>query len=151
MRVSVFAFSRQGCRTARRVMEFFGSNSVSAYTMERFGEDGFVAIGSPSRAFYGDIFNRSDAIVFVGSAGIAVRKIAPYVRDKTTDPAVVSIDELGKFVIPLLSGHIGGANDLALKIADELGATPVITTATDINHKFSVDTWAARNGYDCKS
>ena len=147
MRVSVFAFSRQGCQTARRVMKLFENESVCAYTMERFGEDGFESIGSPSRTFYGDIFNRSDAIVFVGSVGIAVRKIAPYVKDKTTDPAVVSIDELGKFVIPLLSGHIGGANDLALKIADELGTTPVITTATDINHKFSVDAWAARNGY----
>lgn len=147
MRVSVFAFSRQGCRTARRVMELFKNDNVSAYTMERFGEDGFAPIGSPSRTFYGDVFNNSDAIVFVGSVGIAVRKIAPYVKDKTTDPAVVSIDELGKFVIPLLSGHIGGANDLALNLAEKLGSTPVITTATDINHKFSVDAWAARNGY----
>lgn len=147
MRVSVFAFSRQGCRTARRVMDFFRNEEVRAYTMERFDEVGFKPIGKPSRTFYGEVFNGSDAIVFVGSVGIAVRKIAPYVKDKTTDPAVISIDELGTFVIPLLSGHIGGANDLALKLADELGAAPVITTATDINHKFSVDAWAAKNSY----
>lgn len=147
MKVAVFAFSRQGCRTARKVMEFFAGEELRAYTMERFEEPGFEPICRPPQTFYGPIFETSDAIVFVGSVGIAVRKIAPYVKDKRTDPAVVSIDELGTFVIPLLSGHIGGANDLALRLAETLGAAPVITTATDINHKFSVDAWAARNGY----
>ena len=85
-------------------------------------------------------------MVFVGSCGIAVRKIAPYVHDKRTDPAVLCVDELGTFVIPLLSGHIGGANALARKLAESLHATPVITTATDINRKFSVDTWATEHG-----
>lgn len=147
MRVSVFAFSRQGCRTARRVMAFFHGEEVHAYTMERFGECGFTPIGSPSRTFYEEVLHASDAMVFVGSVGIAVREIAPHIRSKTTDPAVLSLDELGTFVIPLLSGHIGGANDLARSLAEELNATPVITTATDIHQKFSVDAWAAKNGY----
>lgn len=147
MRVSVFAFSRQGCRTARRVMAFFHGEEVHAYTMERFGECDFTPIGTPSRAFYEEVLHASDAMVFVGSVGIAVREIAPHIRSKTTDPAVLSLDELGTFVIPLLSGHIGGANELAQNLARELNATPVITTATDINHRFSVDAWAAKNGY----
>ena len=144
MKVAVFAYSRQGCKTARRVIAHFDGHEIQAYTMERFEEPGFLPIRRPSKPFYGPIFNDVDAMVFVGSVGIAVREIAPHVRDKSTDPAVVSIDELGKFSVPLLSGHIGGANDLALALAKTVGATPVITTATDINKKFSVDAWAAR-------
>lgn len=146
MKVAVFAYSRQGCRTARKVMEFFAGNEIQAYTMARYEEEGFGALEKPSKTFYGPIFQWADAMVFVGSIGIAVREIAPHVKNKLIDPAVVSIDELGKFVVPLLSGHIGGANDLALRLAELLGSTPVITTATDINKKFSVDAWAARQG-----
>ena len=94
----------------------------------------------------GPYFQSCEALIFVGSTGIAVRAIAPHVRDKRFDPAVVAVDELGRFVIPLLSGHIGGANALAAKLARALGATAVITTATDIHHRFSVDAWAAAHG-----
>lgn len=146
MKIAVFAYSRQGCKTARRVIEYFAGQEIQAYTMARFEEPGFGAICRPSKDFYGPIFSSVDAIVFVGSVGIAVREIAPHVRDKATDPAVISIDELGRFSVPLLSGHIGGANALALDLANALGAIPVITTATDINKKFSVDAWAARKG-----
>ena len=147
MNIAVFAYSRQGCRTARRVVAHFAGHTVKAYTMERFGETGFLPICRPAKAFYGPIFGDVDAMVFVGSTGIAVREIAPHVRDKATDPAVVSVDELGRVCVPLLSGHIGGANDLALELANVLGAISVITTATDINRRFSVDAWAARKGY----
>ena len=146
MKIAVFAYSRQGCETARRVIAHFADQEIQAYTLERFEEAGFFSICRPSKSFYGPIFNNVDAMVFVGSVGIAVREIAPHVRDKATDPAVISIDELGRFSVPLLSGHIGGANALALDLANALGAIPVITTATDINKKFSVDAWAARKG-----
>lgn len=146
MKVAVFAYSRQGCKTARKVMSYFAGDEVRAYTMERFEEPGFGAIERPSKPFYEPIFAWSDAMVFVGAVGIAVREIAPFIRSKLTDPAVVSMDELGHYVIPLLSGHIGGANDLALSLAEVVEGTPVVTTATDINKKFSVDAWAARKG-----
>ena len=146
MKVAVFAYSRQGCKTARKVMNYFAGDEVRAYTMERFEEPGFGAIVRPSKPFYEPIFAWSDAMVFVGAVGIAVREIAPFIRSKLTDPAVVSMDELGHYVIPLLSGHIGGANDLALSLAEVVEGTPVVTTATDINKKFSVDAWAARKG-----
>ena len=73
--------------------------------MERFAEEGFYPICRPAKPFYGELFGWADVMIFVGSCGIAVREIAPHVKDKRTDPAVVCIDELGRFVISLLSGR----------------------------------------------
>lgn len=87
-------------------------------------------------------FNEADALIFIGAAGIAVRAIAPHVRHKSLDPAVVVVDEGGSFAVPILSGHLGGANDLAREIAELIGAVPVITTATDVRGVFAVDEWA---------
>ena len=72
MKVAVFAYSRQGCTTARKVMEFFVGSEIRAYTMERYGEEGFGAIEKPSKTFYGPIFQWADAMVFVGSIVSAV-------------------------------------------------------------------------------
>ena len=87
-------------------------------------------------------FAQSDALIFVGAVGIAVRAVAPHCRSKVSDPAVVVLDECGRFAVPLLSGHLGGANDLARALAAVCGAVPVITTATDANGIFAVDEWA---------
>lgn len=97
-------------------------------------------------AWTGDMFGQKRALVFIGAAGIAVRAIAPFVRDKMTDPPVVVIDEGGRFCIPVLSGHVGGANELAVRMAAWLHAVPVITTATDVNGVFAVDVFASGNG-----
>ena len=91
-------------------------------------------------------FAHDDALLFVGAAGIAVRAIAPHVRSKASDPAVLVMDEAGTWVVPLLSGHIGGANWLALRIAQLAGAQPVLTTATDVRGMWAVDEWAAQRG-----
>lgn len=87
-------------------------------------------------------FAQDEALIFVGAVGIAVRAIAPYCRSKAADPAVVVVDEGGNFAVPLLSGHLGGANALARALAKACGAVPVITTATDVNGLFAVDLWA---------
>ncbi len=84
-------------------------------------------------------------IIFIGACGIAVRAIAPLVRDKLQDIPVLVVDEAGQFVIPLLSGHFGGANELAEEIAGLMGMTAVITTATDVNRLFAVDVFARQN------
>lgn len=97
------------------------------------------------REWTGRMFREKDALVFIGASGIAVRSIAPYVCDKKTDPAVLVIDEQGKYVISLLSGHLGGANELAEETAEILQAEPVITTATDRQGKFAVDVFAKKN------
>ena len=146
MNIALFAYSRQGCVTARRVLACFPEDTVHPYTMERFAEPGFGSIQRPARDFYGPLFQANQALIFISSVGLAVREIAPHLRSKATDPAVIVLDELGQFVIPVLSGHIGGANDMAKKIAENLGSTPVITTATDINGRFSVDAWATKQG-----
>lgn len=147
MKIALFAYSRRGCRTAQSVMACFPEAAWRAYTAERLAQGGFAPIPHPTSAFYGAQFQWADALIFVGSCAIAVREIAPHIKDKRLDPAVICLDELGRFVIPLLSGHIGGGNALARRLAQGLGAAPVITTATDINHRFSVDAWAAENGF----
>lgn len=89
-------------------------------------------------------FPKREALIFIGAAGIAVRAIAPHLRHKAEDPAVLCVDELGAYVIPLLSGHLGGANALAQRLAALTGGEAVITTATDLNGLFAVDLWAKR-------
>lgn len=87
-------------------------------------------------------FSNGDGVIFIGACGIAVRAIAPFLEHKGKDPAVVVLDEKGKYVISLLSGHMGGANSLAKKLAKYTQGIPVITTATDVQNKIAVDVWA---------
>lgn len=148
MKLAIFAYSRRGRDTALRARDCLAcpEDEVRCFAPEQYAGGDFVPLQSPCARFTGPLFAWADTLVFVGAAGIAVRSIAPYIADKRTDPAVLCVDELGQFVIPLLSGHIGGANALALRLARGLGAVPVVTTATDVNGKFSVDAWAARQG-----
>lgn len=145
MNIAVFAFSRRGCSTARNILPCLHSGSIRLFSAERLKQEDFSPIPQPADTFYKEIFHWANAMIFVCACGIAVRHIAPHIHSKQTDPAVVCVDELGQFAIPLLSGHIGGANTLARQIAASLGATAVITTATDINGRFSADAWAAEH------
>ena len=92
-------------------------------------------------------FPHAEALVFVCACGIAVRAVAPHVRSKAEDPAVLVLDERGRHVVPILSGHIGGANALARRIAALTGGAAVLTTATDVNGLVAVDEWGVEN--DC--
>ena len=151
----IFTFTPNGVKLGMRVAEFFSTpennvkNSVVVYTMEKFCSEAEITsvlrpYHQPVADYVKEYFSK-DALIFIGAAGIAVRMIAPLLKHKTLDPCVLVLDELGEFVIPILSGHIGGGNDLALSLSAFLNSTPIITTATDRNHLFAVDTFAAKN------
>mgnify|MGYP004472571427 CR=1 FL=1 len=133
MELHLIAFTERGFRLAQNLGEIFGGTAV------RCGAK--VKLKDWAGGHFG-----ADALVFVGAAGIAVRAIAPYVKSKTSDPAVVVVDENGRWAIPILSGHLGGANELAKRIAKSIGAQAVITTATDGRSAFAADTWAKAQG-----
>ena len=134
MRIKILYFTDKGKALAERLKTGFAEHDAV-----------IVPKGAPLAIVCGDAFVDNEALVFIGAAGIAVRAIAPLVRDKLKDPPVIVIDEKGTFVIPILSGHVGGANSLALEVADIIGAQPVITTATDVSGAFSVDVFAREN------
>ena len=143
MNITVFSFTKNGKDLNIRLMDILKNNNISSYTMSKYITDSRMKAFTDLKETVKEHFN-DDAIIFVGATGIAIRSIAPYVKDKFSDPAILVIDELGRYVIPLLSGHVGGANELAEYIGGVLGATPIITTATDINGAFAVDVFAKK-------
>ena len=152
MKVAFIAFTRCGYETMQNLAVNMALNSPrigDEFTLtttkrlaDEVGLDSFDDLG----VWTGECFADSDALVFIGATGIAVRAIAPHVCDKFSDPAVVSVDEAGQFAVPLLSGHVGGANDLAREVAAAAGARAVVSTATDVNGLFAVDEWARKQG-----
>jgi precorrin-4 C11-methyltransferase len=97
--------------------------------------------------FLATSFADYEAFIFIGALGICVRSIAPYVQDKASDPAIINLDDHGQFVQPVLSGHLGGANELARRLARVLGAQAIITTASDLQNIWALDTLAAQFGW----
>jgi cobalt-precorrin 5A hydrolase len=148
MRVSCISFTAKGSALNKQISKMLidSGEACQAYAMARYAEEnGLKPLEEPLREWCGRMFPENDALIFIGACGIAVRGIAPYVKDKRTDPAVIVIDERANYVISLLSGHIGGANELTDRIARLTGAVPVVTTATDVNSTFAVDVFARKN------
>lgn len=152
MKLSLICFTAQGARLALRLLEgLTGEGDLcSAYGPQKLKAGLEPGVLKPLKGslnqWTGERFRDSDGLIFIGAAGIAVRAIAPFVRDKAKDPAVVVLDELGRFSISLLSGHLGGANELAGRTARITGGQAVITTATDIHGIFAVDVFAKNQG-----
>ncbi len=150
MKLEIIAFTPRGASLAGRLGK----------ALEEQGDDcrvrGFRAFpGAPEvlpleeslESWARTAFEGADGLIFVSACGIAVRTVAPFLRDKTRDPAVVVVDQGGRFAISLLSGHTGGANRLARRVGAILGAEPVVTTATDGEGLFALDEWAALRGW----
>jgi cobalt-precorrin 5A hydrolase len=121
MNIAVISVTNQGDEISERLREFFNITLFSKNAISDFNLSNITK----------GLMENYEAIIFISSTGIAVRAIAPYLKSKVTDPAVIVIDSTGSFVISLVSGHLGGANELTLKLADCIKAMPVITTATD--------------------
>ena len=144
MKTGIICFSLRGCETAEQIGQDLAKqgHEIRLAKKSRYIQDAEpVNVDDWTR----EQFSWADHIIFVGACGIAVRHIAPYIRSKKQDPAVLVVDECGTFVISLLSGHLGGANELAHQVAALLGAIPVVTTATDLHHCFAVDVFARKN------
>lgn len=144
MKIALICFSLTGLDTGEKLCHGLEVAGITA-VLDKKSKYLPDSVKVSTSAWAGEKFSDSDALIFIGATGIAVRSIAPYVVSKKSDPAVLVIDECGKFVISLLSGHLGGANELTLKAAEILQAVPVVTTATDLHHRFAVDVFAKRN------
>lgn len=148
MKIAGICFTQAGFTLLRWIQEILQKegHDTEIAVKSRFAEKNKEAeLKEDLKTWTEKRFRDKDALIFVGATGITVRTIAPFVRDKRQDPAVIVLDERGRFCIPLLSGHIGGANELAVWLSEQIQATPVITTATDVNRQFAVDVYAARN------
>jgi len=151
-RIAIIALTKNGVKIANTLKESLGGD---IFLSERlFGvlgrngidREGYCYIQPPFVNFIHSIFSEYDNFIFITATGIAVRSIAKVIKDKRTDPAVVVVDEQGKFAISLLSGHLGGANELTSKIAKILNSTPVITTASDGKGFTGIDVLAKKLG-----
>lgn len=140
MRIGLTAFTSRGMELGRRLAQGLEEQG-DLCVLTRGGKEG-LSLADWTEAH----FLHSQALIYIGAAGIAVRAVAPWVRSKTTDPAVLCCDENGRYAIPLLSGHIGGGNDLARRVAALCGGQAVVTTATDGRGLFAVDSWAKKRG-----
>lgn len=149
MNADIFSFTKNGTALSLKLQSYLMINGweTESLTGRRFMHMSpkLRQIDSSLKEAVGAAFQRCRLLIFIGAAGIAVRSIAPFIRRKELDPAVIVIDERGRYIIPILSGHIGGANSEADKIAAFLRGQAVVTTATDVNHLFAVDEWAHKN------
>ena len=135
MRTAIISLTRNGTKVAKKISEKIGGqNFVKGKDFDKLTD------------LVKEIFGNFDGLIFICAAGIVVRIIAPHIVSKLSDPAVLVVDERGQNVISLLSGHIGQANQLTLEVARAIDANPVITTATDVEGKFSIDGIASRLG-----
>ena len=158
MEIGIISFTKAGDLLAEKISSSLTGQEEDSFTIEKIclmgrsrtkrksesadgkGQEAFPSLSQAARSFW-----QKDILLFIGACGIAVRAIAPLLNDKYTDPAVLVMDEKARFVIPLLSGHIGGANAFAGRLSMLLGSEPVLTTATDVNDTFAVDVFAKQN------
>lgn len=149
MKLAILSVSRQGFALSKQLARHFPEAAV--YTSGPWGDPKTLPIEPDLKALTGMLFRDTEALIFIMASGIAVRMVAPWLKDKASDPAVLVLDDQGRWVIPLVSGHLGGANALAQVVARQLGAEAVITTATDGRGLVAVDMLAQQHSWTISS
>lgn len=144
----IFSFTEKGSEWNKTLLDWRISlgDSCKGYTVSRYAKKyGLAELPADWKDEIGRGWGET-IYMFIGATGIAIRAVAPFVKDKFADSPVLSMDEKGQFILPLLSGHIGGAVELAKEIGKYISAQPVITTATDVENVFAVDVYAKKKG-----
>ena len=137
--VSVLAITKNGVNIGGKLKELFPNWNIFAPSKLSNENNSITWYSEPTSDKIIELFKNSNALICLFSLGAVIRLIAPHLKDKKTDPAVIVIDDKMTFVISVLSGHIGGANELTQEISEKLNALPVITTAADVNKTIVVD------------
>ena len=138
-KVSVLAITKNGINIGIKLKELFPNWEIFAPVKLSNENNSIIWYSEPTSDKIIELFKNSNALICLFSLGAVIRLIAPHLKDKKTDPAVIVIDDKTNFVISVLSGHIGGANELTQEISEKLNALPVITTAADVNKTIAVD------------
>jgi len=138
-KTSILAITKNGIKIGENLKRMFPNWDVFAPSKLTTDAIGITWYSEPTTEKIVELFKNNNALICIFSLGAVIRLIAPYLKDKKTDPAVIVIDDKTNFVISVLSGHIGGANELTVEIAEKLKALPVITTAADVNKTIAVD------------
>ena len=138
-KTSILVITKNGVKIGENLKRLFPDWDVYAPSKLMNESAGITWYSEPTTEKIVDLFKNNNALICVFSLGAVIRLISPYLKDKKTDPAVIVIDDKTNFVISVLSGHIGGANELTEEIAEKIGALPVITTAADVNKTIAVD------------
>ncbi len=138
-KIAVLAITKNGIDMSLRIKEHFSDFEIFAPVKFSDNNGKIQWYDESTTQKIVDLFKSNDGIVCLFSLGAVIRLLAPHIKDKKTDPAVIVIDDNANFVISVLSGHLGGANELSNEIAEKMGSTPVITTAADVNKTIAVD------------
>ncbi len=142
MKTAIISLTKNGGITAVKVKEAIGGDLFNRVPPEPYMT---TVLRRPLSVLMPEIFDKYDRFVLIMAVGIAVRVVAPLIKTKDVDPAIVVMDEKGMFAISFLSGHLGGANDLALELERKIQSIAVITTATDVNNTVAFDMVAKKN------
>jgi cobalt-precorrin 5A hydrolase len=149
--IAIVAITKHGIKIAREIQGKLPGVQIFAPVKHSDAGTDVMWYGEQTTQLIRTLFNSKDSLICIFSLGATIRMVAPLLKDKRTDPAILVIDDAANFVISVLSGHLGGANILAQRIASLIGAQPVITTAADVNRTIAVDLVGRELGWEIEN